>query len=316
MYFIFNEPTFASVGHAHPDKRGKAHSSLKGKVLFATSYKYVVKDGRKQPTYKGFFSTFGIDGNILQASVFDETGQLDEITTYKYNNAGCIEECQTIKASGAQVSRFIFKYNREHLLCSSEWRSEDDEYCGTHYYIYDSKGNLIEERWDSRTPYNRWKRIYIYDEKNQEIEMQEYKGQDNLFVRKNVQSYDSYGNVIKHVMIDSNGREEELGANVYDETGKCIEYHYVLDRYDSIKYDAKGRVIEIRPSYSNEVLKVIYNEPYFTTIIRFNVENFTILGKQEISYDIRGNITSIIEYEGDDLRIVSSNLYNYMYYPD
>ena len=144
MYFIFNEPTFASVGHAHPDKRGKAHSSLKGKVLFATSYKYVVKDGRKQPTYKGFFSTFGIDGNILQASVFDETGQLDEITTYKYNNAGCIEECQTIKASGAQVSRFIFKYNREHLLCSSEWRSEDDEYCGTHYYIYDSKGNLID----------------------------------------------------------------------------------------------------------------------------------------------------------------------------
>lgn len=313
---IYENPPFAWGGTPFPDKNGTISSKINGRVRYASSYTFIEENGVKLCSKEQHSYAYSTDGHILHKTTCDKHRKLLDLTTYEYNEKGIVTDILTIDSKGTLDTHYTLKYNECGLLHTYEWITEGNRSYGKHVYIYDAKQNVIEERWDSRCPENRWKRVFIYDDNCQEIEFREYKGELHRFSRKNLKAYDKFGNLIKHVLVDEKGNAEDLGVNKFDEQGRCIEFRiFNYGHPDYIKYDASNKVVEIIPS-KEQIIKIIYNEPDSITLLWFNRETLQISKKRDIHFDKHHNITSIINYEGDNLNKISGTLFSYEYYPD
>ncbi len=310
---VYKVPYFASPGTPFPNKKGVVDSKLNGKVRYASSYNFIEENGIKKCCKDQYLCSYGIDGRLLYKTVCDNLGRLLQVTTYEYNEIGLVTDILTIDSKGKQESHYIFKYSKNYY--TYEWINGNNISCGKHTYMFDSNQNIIEERWDSKTPENRWMLKYIYDDNNQEIEFREYKGADKRFARKNLKTYDKFGNLIKHVYVDADGSSKDLGTCKFDEYGRCVEYRILAYGHPyHIKYDNSNNVIEI--TNQEQVIKVIHSEPNFITLLWFDKESFALLKKCNVNFDKHHNITSIINYEGENLQKISGRLFTYEYYLD
>lgn len=313
---VYVNPDFASPGTPFPNKKGVVNSKINGRVRYASSYSFTEENNIKQCSNKQYSCTYANDGRILHKTVCNQHGKLIELTTYEYTEKGLVSDILTIDSKGNQKVHYVFNYNRNDLLYTYEWIDEENISCGKHVFLYDTNQNVIEERWDSRTPENRWKREYIYNENNQEIEFREYKGALQRFSRKNLRTYDEFGNLIKHVYIDHKGVSEDLPTCKFDEQGKCIEHRtFNYGHPDYIKYDISNKVVEIIQN-QKQFIKIIYNEPNSITLLWFDKETFSITKKRDIQFDKYKNIISIINFEGENLEKITGTLFSYEYYPD
>ena len=313
---IYKNPPFASGGNPFPDKNGMISSNINGRVRYASSYPFIEENGVKICSKEQYSYAYSTDGHILHKTTCDKHGKLLDLTTYEYDEKGIVTDILTIDSKGTLVTHYIFKYNECGLLYTYEWITEGNRSRGKHVYIYDVKQNVIEERWDSISPEHRWKCVFIYDENGKEIEIRKYEGAFHLFSTKHLKTYDKFGNVIKHVLVDEKGNAKDLGVSKFDEQGRCIEFRifdYGHPHY--IKYDASNKVVEIIPN-KEQIIKIIYNEPDSITLLWFNRETLQISKKRNIQFDKHHNITSIVNYEGENLNTISGTLFTYEYYPD
>lgn len=311
---VYEDPFFASPGTPIPNKNGFINFRLNGHIRHASSYRFIVENGRKQCIKDSYSCSFSYERHILHKVICDKLGALTKVVTYKYNENSQIAEILCIDACGKQCFRNLYRYNKKNLLCTDKSYDEKDNLRGEHEYLYDPHNNVKEHRWESVNPEYSWKLLYTYDENNQEIEMREYKGVYNVYERRLVKTYDSFGNIINHVSIDSNGKETELAAGDYDEFGRCGVYRHSKYSFELIKYDNSNKVVEIAPN-PTQIIKVLYNESKSITVLWMEKESLVISRKREICFDEHDNIISIINYTGENLENIEGTLYSYEYYP-
>ena len=306
---VYQEPSFDSPGTSIPNDHGQCYENLNGKVRFASSFHYKYVNGKKTIDGECYSAFFGTDNQIRHYERTDKDGTLVKAITYLFDENGrCIEQI-TIDGRGEITSHTVHKYNEQGLLASSEYKSG-----GKNVYIYDSKGFLVEQRWDSTSFENSWKELFINDEQGREIEMKEYRGRygsnDYWFSRKILTKYNEYGHIIERKNVENSGKEKALSFDEYDDKGRVVKIGSSI-----LTYDAHNRVkLVLNPDY-NTSNHILYDSDNSICILWLN-GNQVITKKRKIVFDCYNNITSILYYEGEDLHLTMEDKYVYEYYPE
>lgn len=99
-------------------------------------------------------------------------------------------------------------------------------------YNYDSKNQLIEKKYiDYRNKYT-VKTINVYDSVTNSLETKAYRNEK--YIGKDIQLFDSIGNLTEKTGFGSDGKMEEKFRYKYDSKNNCIE---------SILWDKKGKIV-------------------------------------------------------------------------
>ncbi|HNP99336.1 MAG TPA: hypothetical protein PKK99_09785, partial [Bacteroidia bacterium] len=121
------------------------------------------------------------NGNVLSESKFDQEGELEERNTYTYSPQGKLEEHVLLFAVEDVTERRVLKRNEKGLAL------EEVKYYG------DDAGERSE---------------YVYDEKENIIEIKRYDEEGDFDVREEMK-YDDKGSLIERTRIDKNGKVVE-----------------------------------------------------------------------------------------------------------
>ena len=313
---IFIEPIFDSPGYFSPDKNGHVYSRLRGRVRSASSFHYKIDNGNKYCSKESHFSVFDENGQLRHHEESNKDASLKNCISYIYDeNKRCIE-LFSFDLKGKITTHYVYSYNKMGLLSVAESFDEEGSR-GKKVYIYDNRGFVIEERWDSNSQENRWKCLYKNNEHGDWIEMKEYKGQfgssDYWYARKNIKKYDINNRLIEHIYVNNDGKEKKLSIDEYDEKGRCIK---MSDYNLTFTYDSYDRFVEARNLDGELVVKVLYNVDNSILILRYLKGSHEIEKKTDIHFDNQGNVDKILYYEGKNLDLVEISSYNYDYYPE
>ena len=107
-------------------------------------------------------STFK-NGQKVEEQSFDETGEMTEKRTYKYDQKGNCIEMEFYNRDGELMQHYLYKYDARGNRI--EWRFYDaDEFLSalTTYY-YDDHDNLIEVSSFNYDEHLNWKHSYVYE---------------------------------------------------------------------------------------------------------------------------------------------------------
>lgn len=160
-------------------------------------------------------------GNLVGKDKFtyNENGDLAEIHSHSSNGTLVWKELYEYGDSGNLARKIIYRYLYGGLYC-------------TFKYIYDTKGNLIEESMFDKYGKQEWGYQEQRDSNDNVIEMQSF-GYDGRLSSKTSIEYDTMGNVTEILLLDSEGLLE-----------RTITYSYV--------YDQKGNWTK-RTEYRNAI---------------------------------------------------------------
>ena len=242
-------------------KNGWETDNLKGKVKSYTQSKYGAEDrfGEIQKKALDSFKTFEytVKGSRIKSTHYDANGRIEGAWIYKYDAKGNLIEWATYNADGSLSSRQTFKYNvnsdlTEHNLYKknidypdgsfykegiSQYDNNGNKIKYTHYdvdgsiletwaYIYDAKGNLIEEHeYDSYfdtmmyglgPPYT----LYKYNDNGNLTEREHHSG---IWTDKQILVYDDSGNLIEEKNQTSIGQMDTYYEYEFDEKGNWIK---------------------------------------------------------------------------------------------
>ena len=313
---IYAVPDFETLGYRHPDKYGQVNCSLKGRVRTVSSFHYIIENGKKYCSNKCYYVVYDERRQLRQLEAFDKDGSLIHCVNFFYNESKRCDEVFILNPKGGVSHHDKFYYNKEGLLYIIELYDEEG-YMGQHVYIYDERGFVVEERWDSRSPSNRWKRLYENNDHGDWVEMKEYVGQFGTFEyrysRKNIKNFDEHNNLIGHILVSDRGFEQPLTFDEYDEKGRCIKMtNYKL----KFLYDTYDRFIEARNPDDELAIKVLYNADNSIIILSYNTETHQIEKKRNVFFDNHGNVSKILYYEGENLDLIEVASYQYEYYPE
>ncbi len=312
---IYDDPYYAFVGTPIANKDGHIYSRLKGNVRSASSFYYRIEDGRKF-YYRQSCYVYDEQGQLRHTEASDRDGVLSQCTNYFYDDNDRCVVLIAFDSKGVWTERYVFKYNENNLLSTSEWFDEKGS-CGQKVYVYDERGFIIEERWDSRSQEHKWKRLYKNNEHGNWIELREYKGQygssDYWYAGKNIKKYDENDRLIEHIFVDNSGKEIKLSIDEYDEKGRCIK---MSNSKFIITYDTHNRFKEARNSKGDLAIRVLYNDDTSLQIMWFCKEGQIIEKRRDVFFDNHGNVNKILDYEGENLDLVQDAVFYYEYYPE
>jgi len=129
------------------------------------------------------------------------------------------------------------------------------EYLSKKIYIYNEKGDEIEQNWYYEGNLSS-KQINKYNDKGMISESSIYKS-DGTFVKKETYKYDNLGNRIEMKWYFQNGNLFLTYTYKYDTSGNKIEW-YSDGEKQTYKYDEEGNNVEIFHTHSGK-------EPFATT---------------------------------------------------
>lgn len=159
-------------------------------------------------------------------------------------------------------------------------------------YIYDSKGNVIEEDFYLTSYTIQYKNIYKYDKKNRQISEASYTAAG----KKNFETISEYkgNNLTKKYTINAKGETEYSEDFTYDQKGNILTKlrYESIDKstiQDKFMYDDKGNKV------SWQILK-----------------NNTPISGAQFSYDSHNNLTSVISTD-DKNNVIDKREYTYEY---
>ena len=203
----------------------------------------------------------------------------------------------------------------EKAIAGEEWKAGVFE---VWEYIYDAKGNLIEERrgdmFSTGAVVNARKTIYTYDAKGNMTEAAWYDAKDSL-LGKTIHTYDTERNMLKYVVLyNADGSLDCKSVYTYDAKGNMTGIVDYNDR-GSLKsktvytYDAKGNTTKKAWYNADGSLDGKFTFTYDAAgnqieEAKYNDRGSLVLKK---TFDTKGNLTEKVEYKADgslDSRIV------------
>jgi hypothetical protein len=260
--------------------------------MLATEKYYIGTNPFEESTYKGREkkqSTIQYIGNapgIKTEYGWDKTGK---------NNTSITRR----NADNTQIDRIEMKYQGNKLAQKTTFSAQNNP-TDKIAYIYDSKGNVIEQDAYMASEYVQYKTISKYDSKNRKISDVSYdKASKKLY--ETFYTYEG-DNLIKKHTIDKKGEVEYSEDFTYDAKANVLT-HQTYEKFDktttvdAYSYDDKGNKVSWKVSKNDK--------PFMTATFTYDKYNNTTLiavsdaitGKQVdkreyvYEYDAKGNWT-------------------------
>ncbi|MBY0528976.1 MAG: hypothetical protein K2P51_02170 [Rhabdochlamydiaceae bacterium] len=311
----------------------------------------VIKDGQQQILFQRSFEYDRFGNPIVERLTGDLTGEgnVESYATYRTfsddgKNLLFIEETEEGK-------RTLYSYLPGTDLLSAKWIKDRDQIVLRTFYLYDDCNNLIEEivddgskedRNDLSDVSNRSKKVFTLRQEPPFLhlpEWVEYKylenGEERL-LKKHHFTYDQWGNISQEEVYDSkeqlvyalcktyNARGDLLSETnrmgqsatyAYDHKGRL---HFKTPpsqiRQTSLRYDARGRLIEERERGSDGILhtssfaydskdRVIQSSDYFNNCTHFSYDSL-------LSKPIRIDYPQMLTGDGQVLSVAVESTYD------
>ena len=227
-------------------------------------------------------------------------------TTYK-----AIEKFGEIQ-KGEKFSGFFYTFNKDGNFI--ECISDEKENNSRQTFIYNDKGNIIEQKEYDSEGSLKSQTTYNYDDKGREVEslitlsFQGINGSAELRITK---EYDQKGNIIEEKNYNNHNKLSSKGIYTYDERGNKIKEIFI--NLDSKKPEEKNIYIYDKNNNKIEVQEYISENLSEKTIIKYD-EKGNILEKDLI--DFNKNMSFKIIYKNDkignsieQIYYVNGNLY-------
>jgi len=264
-------------------------------ILLLLFYQFSCSSEKKNQTSLEKMTLFGqkpLNGKvqslkITQYKAIDKFGEITTGDTLK-NGAGWTESEFVFDKNGNLVKTTLQAKYREYSYFAGKVENYEnamiDEYKYNDYnnvlerrivdksntlwkYTYDAQQNLIiEEYWTNENLNS--KKIFVYDESNNEIEMTEYNKEGDL-KNKTIYVYNKNEDVTfkNAVGYDASGKVDYIWNRRYDVAGNEIQNDYRGGSYNSLTektYNDRNELIEERDLYSSNepmwVKKFVYDE--------------------------------------------------------
>lgn len=114
-----------------------------------------------------------INGNIVEEIRKDSKGKEVNRTTYEYDSKNnLISSAEYF--SGKLSKKLTYKYNSHNQLVEITQTNPDGSKILYRSYKYDTKGNILEEKWFDGVPDDYSSKTYKYDDKSNVIEVESY----------------------------------------------------------------------------------------------------------------------------------------------
>jgi hypothetical protein len=217
------------------DKNGNKiiHNTYRSSGQIDLQWKYEYDEA------ENLLSSLCLSGGVTKRAekiyTFDENGNEVEMKDYlqktknynrivnEYNDAGLKTAATLYDPSENIVSKIKYSYV-DRKLVSETYYNDKSEQSGEFQFMYDSLGNIIEEKKIAEGFRVKTKK-YILDSLNNVISI------DETYFRREFE-YNSSGNIISEQSYDGKGNPQLKVVNKYDEKGLMIE---------TIKYAGSGK---------------------------------------------------------------------------
>ncbi len=211
-------------------------------------------DGRQVKTYKP-------SGEPLTGVKYDEKGNINETTTYYYNEAGKPLGYTTESKSEYMYSRRVNEYDeKENLKSYTYYSGKEKKMSSKHVYAYDDNGNQILEVEYNRDGEIKKKTSIAYNDQGHRSEfivdvINPDKYSDSYRI---VYNYNEHGDLAEMVYYKADGSYDKTHThtNEYDSEGNKIEKeHY----YDPFALEAGETEQVVNDRYNNWIKKTRFH---------------------------------------------------------
>ena len=237
---------------------------------------------------------FDSQGNLLEEVTFDDFGNETGRQTYTYDENGKLMGEETMNEFGDVEEKLSYERDADGNILKKFIHYMDGA-VDTVHYRYDDAGKLIRKTLVDDEGVTESEEIFEFDGENL---VKEEKYEEGELVRKNVFTYDQYGNVTVAGVLNED--EESRLENEYDESGRRIRY---------FKYDENDKLIEKHAFTYDEdgnAVEIVEEDPYRKSTVKIGYdENKNAVSQQELnragglvnevqrSYDENGNIRDV-----------------------
>ena len=203
----------------------------KNKIKSATQSKYEYLYGKLQPQGKKVQTVkYDKKGNMIEQVDYNERGTIENKQTMKYDSKGTVIELIVYNTDGTVAYKVIQKPTYDSTgtnLIQTEVYRQDSSYAGKSVYVYDAKGNMIEDGiFDDKALLQR--NTHEYNDKGLEIKTVNYQYSDS-YLGGFTYKHNEQGQTIETTLIGSNGLPEYVETYKYDVKGNVTE----ITRYNS-----------------------------------------------------------------------------------
>ncbi len=231
-----------------------ASSKIKSTTQIAYEYVWDQKTGSKKPSTKGVkISTrvYDLKGNIVEEISYNQFGNVDSKTSYKYDGKGNNIELVVSNSDGSPIEESHYEFKRDTLsqlkthrvkdnltYSNFMWNvfeaengnrvfhvfsysSDDTTLVGSQRNVFDSKNNLITY-YSYKGKYLNYKYVYLYNDKGRMIEIKFYNKQEE-FTGSQKFKYDLKENLIETQNCGAYNIPYETTVYKNDPNGNVIE---------------------------------------------------------------------------------------------
>ncbi|MDF2381274.1 hypothetical protein JMG10_07345 [Nostoc ellipsosporum NOK] len=193
--------TFNNTGYRTEYNEFYGNDSLSYKITYTYNLKekradlaYFNKDLKPTITKRYFYNSKGYQIDQLEYTI---DGKFDRRYAYKYDERDNLTEISSYKNDGSLYSKTTYTYDNKNNL--TFYLVETPGYANSsRKYVYDDKGNAVEETWHDGRGVTTFKFVRKFDAKGNKIQETKYKGGDKLIgTTKWTYEYDAKGNWIK-----------------------------------------------------------------------------------------------------------------------
>ena len=207
--------TFDNTGRYTEYTELKATGELSYKIKYVYNAKEKMAtvsnfDKDEKPTIKQIW-TYNNSGQIIQMQYYTKENKADWRYIYTYNTNGNRVMMESYKPDSTFYSKTTYSFDNKgnetgYLLQTKGYANSSEK------YTWDTNGNKTEEIWMDGKNEITFRHVYVYDGKGNVIEEQVFKKQDINFTSKATYKYeyDTKGNWIKRTKYTADGIEFDI----------------------------------------------------------------------------------------------------------
>lgn len=229
-------------------------------------------------------------GNIIEESKFDASGELEERNTYRFGSHGKLEEHVLLYAVEDVTERWVLKRNEQGLLLE-ESRYYGDDTGERIVYTYGEKDRLLSlKRFDEEGDFD-YEELFSYDEKDS-LTQRERKRSDGSVASRMRFSPEGEGTRVEEEEFDEKGNQVAVTVAIYNKEGKELS---------SVQRNAQGKLIASVTSVYDDFGNILErkHQDFYSKITRFTYDDQHRLLTQEL-FDGSGLLLRKIVYEYDE----------------
>jgi len=285
------------------------NSDLKGRIRTITETNYIIDNGRKSTfsnkdiiiqdeviknfdrsgilmdqsliSYVGGKSkkwnfTYNIQRQLVEESIYDNSGSLDEIISYFYNGNKLVRKSFFLGPNKMLQKSWFYEYNVSGKLINEYWTDAQGKTAWRAVNVYDQAGNLVEKSWYVNEQLTtKW--VCKYNVRGNIIENSEFV--NGLLQSSEFNSYNDKGQLT----------ESKVFKNSQLDIRKVYEYNKKEDLRMEWWYDTSGKQIH-RRNYDYDKMRRMISTFTWDSDSR-------LLDKIHWAFDNEGNWVQRIEYE-------------------